>query len=65
VDQISYGEARLYQDKLIQCQSDQGHYVCSSGRVDMSGGDGIDSSTRVPLIRHMWAPMVTSYLARY
>jgi hypothetical protein len=28
----------------------------------MSGSDGMDSSNRVSAARHMWAPVVTSYL---
>jgi hypothetical protein len=31
----------------------------------MSGGDGIDSNIQVPTTRHVWAPMATSYHARY
>jgi hypothetical protein len=40
VDQISYGEARPFQDELIRCQSDHDDYACPHGRVAMSGGDG-------------------------
>jgi hypothetical protein len=45
MNQISYGEARLYPGELIQCQSYYGDYACSYGGVDMSGIDGMDSNT--------------------
>jgi hypothetical protein len=31
----------------------------------MSGGDEIDSSTRVPIARHVWASVVTPCLVWY
>jgi hypothetical protein len=43
VDQISYGEARLYQGELIQCRNDHDDYACSHGGVGMSGSDETDS----------------------
>jgi hypothetical protein len=39
---------------LIRCQSSHGDYACTLGRVAMSGGDGMDSCTRVPATRHAW-----------
>jgi hypothetical protein len=47
-DRILRGEARFYQGVLIQRQSYHDDYECSFGRVAMSGGDGMDFSTRVP-----------------
>jgi hypothetical protein len=51
MDRIPYGEARLYQDELIQCQSYYDDYACPCGGVAMLGGDGMDPSTRVPAVR--------------
>jgi hypothetical protein len=31
----------------------------------MSGGDGMDSDGQVPIIKRVWAPVVTSYHARH
>jgi hypothetical protein len=31
----------------------------------VSGGDRTGSSTQVPVVRHAWAPMATSYHARH
>jgi hypothetical protein len=31
----------------------------------MSGGDGTDSSTHVPIVRRTWAPLVMSCHARH
>jgi hypothetical protein len=63
MDRISYGEAHFYQEKLIRCQSYHGNYVCSGGGDAMSRGDGMDSSSRVPLVRSVWhlwpCPIVT------
>jgi hypothetical protein len=39
---------------LIRRQSYHGDYACTLGRVAMSGGDGTDSYTRVPIARHAW-----------
>jgi hypothetical protein len=63
VDQIFYGELRLYQGELIRCQSDHGDYACSCGGVAMSDSDGTNFSTRVSVVRRAWAPAVTSSLA--
>jgi hypothetical protein len=52
VARIFYGEAHLYQGKLIQCQSYHGDYACSRGGVAMSGGDGTCSRTQV-LVCHV------------
>jgi hypothetical protein len=65
MDQIRYGEARFYQGELIQCQSYHDDYVCSCGRVDMSGGDEMDSSTQVPAMWCVWTPVATSYRAMH
>jgi hypothetical protein len=56
VDRIFYGELRLYRGKLIRCQSDHGDYAYSRGRVAISGGDVMYSSTRVPIVRRAWVP---------
>jgi hypothetical protein len=53
-DRILHGEARFYQGMLIRCQSYHGDYVCTIGRVAMSGGDEMDSYTRVPTARCAW-----------
>jgi hypothetical protein len=37
-------------------------YVCSGGGVAMSGGDGMDTSSRVPVARRTWEPVVVSCL---
>jgi hypothetical protein len=62
---ILYGEACFYQGMLIQCQTYHANYACSYGGVAMSGGDGMDSSTQVPVVRHAWAPVATSCRARH
>jgi hypothetical protein len=62
---IPYGEALLYQGELIRYQSDHDDYVCSCERVAMLGGDGTDSSTRVPIVRSMRMLVATSYYARH
>jgi hypothetical protein len=49
VDQIFYGEPRLYWGELIRCQSEHGNYVCSHGGVAVLGSDGTDSITQVPV----------------
>jgi hypothetical protein len=47
----------------ILCQSNHDVYVCPwCGRAALSGGDGMDSSSRVPIARRMWEPLVMSYL---
>jgi hypothetical protein len=33
--------------------------VCSWGGVAMSGGDGMDPSTRLSVARRTWVPVVT------
>jgi hypothetical protein len=57
VDRIIYGEPHLYRGELIRCQSDYGDYTCFCGGASMSGGDGMNSSTRVPVYQ------VLSYVA--
>jgi hypothetical protein len=37
--------------ELIRCQSQHGDYACSHDGVAMSGGDGMNSNTRVPIAR--------------
>jgi hypothetical protein len=54
MDRIPYGEVRFYQGKVIQCQSYHGDYACSYGGVAMSGGDGVDSNTQVPIVMCAW-----------
>jgi hypothetical protein len=39
MNRIPYGEAHLYQDMVVQCQSYHGDYVCSFGGVAMSDDD--------------------------
>jgi hypothetical protein len=48
--------------EFIRCQSDHSDYVYSRDGVALSGGDGTDSSTQVPVARHAWAPMIMFYL---
>jgi hypothetical protein len=48
--------------ELIRCQSNHDIYACSHGGVAMSGGDGIDINSRVPIARHTWESMVVSCL---
>jgi hypothetical protein len=43
------GESHPCQRDLIWCQGNHDDYVCSRGRAAMSGGDGMDFSTRVPI----------------
>jgi hypothetical protein len=45
--------------------SDHGDYVCSCGRVVMSGSNRTDFSTQVLVVRCAWTPMVMSYHARH
>jgi hypothetical protein len=65
LDQIPFGEARLYQGVLIRCQSYHGNYACSFCGAAMSGDDGTDSSTEVPTVRCAWVPAALSYHARH
>jgi hypothetical protein len=65
MDRISYGEARLYQDGLIRCQSYHGDYACSCERDVMLDGDGMDSSTQVHYVRCMWASVAMSNHAKH
>jgi hypothetical protein len=64
-DWILCGEVCFYQSMLIQCQSYHDNYACPFRRVAMSGGDGMNFSTRVPAARGMWVPAVLSYHARH
>jgi hypothetical protein len=50
---------------LIKHQIYHGHYVCSFGRVAMSGGDGMNFSTRVPVASDVSVPVVLSYRTRH
>jgi hypothetical protein len=61
VNWVLDGEPRLYRGKLIRCQSDHDDYAYSRGEVVMSSGDGMGSTTPVPVSWHAWAPKVTSY----
>jgi hypothetical protein len=65
LDRILRGEARLYQGMLIRCQSYCIDYACSFGGVVVSHGDETSSSSQVPVIRRMWAPVAMSYHARH
>jgi hypothetical protein len=63
VNQISYEEVRIYQGELIRCQSDHDDYAWSHVGIAMSDSDEMNSSTRVPVVRRVCPPMVTSWLA--
>jgi hypothetical protein len=60
-----HGEARFYQDMLIQCQSYHVDYACPFGEVAVSGGHGTDCSTRVPAARCAWVTVATSCRTRH
>jgi hypothetical protein len=64
MDHTFYGEICPYLGELIGCQSDYDDYAYSYSEVAMSGGDGMGPSTRVPVARHAWVPVVMSYHAR-
>jgi hypothetical protein len=51
--------------KLIQCWSDHDDYVCSHDGVVVSGGDGMDFGTRVPIARRASVPVVMSCLVQH
>jgi hypothetical protein len=55
-----YWGTRLCQCELIRCQSDHDDYACSPGEVAMSGDDGTNLSTRVPVAKCAWVPEVLS-----
>jgi hypothetical protein len=46
-------------------QSYHGDYVFSCAGVAMSGGDEMDSSTQVHIVRCTWVPVALSYHARH
>jgi hypothetical protein len=47
----------------ILCQSYHDPYACSScNGTTLSGDDGMDSSSRVPVVRRAWELVVTSFL---
>jgi hypothetical protein len=48
--------------ELIRCQIYHCDYACLHDEVAMSGGDGTDSSTRVPATMCAWAHVVMPYL---
>jgi hypothetical protein len=63
VDRLGTCKTEFYMEKPaftrvglsdIRHQSYHGYYVCTLGGVAISGGDGIDSCTRVPATRHAW-----------
>jgi hypothetical protein len=56
---------RFCQGILIQHQSYHDDYVCSFGGVAMSGGDGMDFSTRVCAARGAWVLAVLSYCMKH
>jgi hypothetical protein len=39
--------------------------MCVFGKVDMTGGDGMNFSTRVHVVRNAWLSVTTSYHARH
>jgi hypothetical protein len=51
--------------EFIRCQSDDDDYACFCGGVAMLGGDRIDTSTRVPAARHVWAHVVMPCLVQH
>jgi hypothetical protein len=64
VIESSHGVNHFYQGTLILCQSHHGTFTCICGGLATSRGDGMDSSTRVYVVRCTWAPAATSYLDR-
>jgi hypothetical protein len=64
-DRILHGEAHFYQSMLIQGKSYHDDYVYSFGKVIVSGGDGMDSSTQVLVASGSWVPAVLSYHTRH
>jgi hypothetical protein len=62
---ILRGEARFHQSVLIQRQGYHDNYVCSFGGVALLCGDGMDSSTQIPAVRHLWVAAALSYHARH
>jgi hypothetical protein len=46
------GESASVRGVLILCQSNDDDYACSYGGAAMSGGDGMDSSIQVPIVRY-------------
>jgi hypothetical protein len=65
MDRIPYGEAHFYQDELIQCQSYYDDYTYYCGEVTMSDEDGMDLSTRVPVVRCVWAHVAMPHHIRH
>jgi hypothetical protein len=61
---VLHGVYCFYQGMFTLCQSHYGVYVCMHGRATFPDSDGIDPSTQVYAVRCMWAPAVTSCLAR-
>jgi hypothetical protein len=45
-------------------QSHYGIYMCTPGRATILDSDGTDPSTQVDIVCCVWAPAVTSFLAR-
>jgi hypothetical protein len=64
MDQNPLGEARFYQGVLIRSESYHGDYVCPYGGIAMSGSDGMDSSTQVPVVRYASVPVAMNNHAR-
>jgi hypothetical protein len=46
--------------ELIWCQGNHDIYACSRGGVAMSGDDGMDTSSQVPIVRRTWVIVVAS-----
>jgi hypothetical protein len=59
VGQTFYRDTHLYQGGFPM-QSDHADYAYSYGGVFMSGSDGTDCSTRVPVMRYVWVPAAIS-----
>jgi hypothetical protein len=65
MDCNSCGKVRLYQGMFIPRQSYYGDYVYPGGRVVVSAGNGMTFSTRVPVVRCVWVPVVMSCRVRH
>jgi hypothetical protein len=48
----------LLSSEIIRCQSDHGEYACSRGGVAVSGGDGMDYNTQVPVAKRVRVTVV-------
>jgi hypothetical protein len=65
MERTSQGKPCLYHGMLIQWQSYLGHYPCPCGRVAMSDGDGMASSTQILVVGCTWVFVAMSCCARH